>query len=84
MPGDGGLFRKNDLDEMTVRRTEKPVDGAKPARIDAGDAAPCAASATGVGSYEDPGERTARADGRARQGGPGGRPNPGGGRQLIR
>ena len=25
------LFRKNTLDEMTVRRTEKPVEGAKPA-----------------------------------------------------
>jgi excinuclease ABC subunit B len=27
------LFRKNTLDEMTVRRTEKPVEGAKPARV---------------------------------------------------
>src|SRR5690606_24955907 len=26
------LFRKNSLDEMTVRRTEKPVAGVKPAR----------------------------------------------------
>src|SRR5690606_12911329 len=26
------LFRKNSLDEMTVGRTEKPVQGAKPAR----------------------------------------------------
>ncbi|MBN9077866.1 MAG: excinuclease ABC subunit UvrB [Rhizobiales bacterium] len=28
------LFRKNTLDEMTVRRTEKPVEGAKPSRPD--------------------------------------------------
>jgi excinuclease ABC subunit B len=27
------LFRKNTLDEMTVRRTEKPVEGVKPARV---------------------------------------------------
>jgi excinuclease ABC subunit B len=26
------LFRKNTLDEMTVRRTEKPVEGVKPSR----------------------------------------------------
>nr|MBZ9910840.1 excinuclease ABC subunit UvrB [Mesorhizobium sp. CA16] len=26
------LFRKNSLDEMTVRRTEKPVEGTKPAK----------------------------------------------------
>jgi excinuclease ABC subunit B len=26
------LFRKNTLDEMTVRRTEKPVEGVKPAK----------------------------------------------------
>ncbi len=26
------LFRKNSLDEMTVRRTEKPMEGVKPAR----------------------------------------------------
>lgn len=33
IPGESGksLFRKNSLDEMTVRRTEKPVEGAKPA-----------------------------------------------------
>ncbi|WP_353644961.1 excinuclease ABC subunit UvrB [Mesorhizobium sp. WSM2239] len=33
MPDDGkSLFRKNSLDEMTVRRTEKPVEGVKPAK----------------------------------------------------
>jgi excinuclease ABC subunit B len=26
------LFRKNTLDEMTVRRTEKPVEGVKPSK----------------------------------------------------
>ncbi|MGO8105665.1 hypothetical protein AB9F46_35730, partial [Rhizobium leguminosarum] len=29
------LFRKNDLDEMTVGRTEKPVTGALPEKPDA-------------------------------------------------
>ncbi|TPI34922.1 excinuclease ABC subunit UvrB [Mesorhizobium sp. B3-1-9] len=34
IPGDRSkpLFRKNSLDEMTVRRTEKPVEGKKPAK----------------------------------------------------
>ncbi len=31
-PTDKSLFRKNSLDEMTVRRTEKPIEGTKPAR----------------------------------------------------
>ena len=32
-PDDGkSLFRKNSLDEMTVRRTEKPVEGTKPTK----------------------------------------------------
>ncbi|WP_311032283.1 excinuclease ABC subunit UvrB [Mesorhizobium koreense] len=38
------LFRKNSLDEMTVRRTEKPVDGGKPIKRER----------IGRGSYEDP------------------------------
>ena len=38
------LFRKNSLDEMTVRRTEKPVDGVKPVKREK----------VGIGSYEDP------------------------------
>jgi excinuclease ABC subunit B len=53
MPDDGGgnpLFRKNSLDEMTVRRTEKPVDGVKPVRREK----------IGAGSYEDPAETKAR------------------------
>jgi excinuclease ABC subunit B len=38
------LFRKNTLDEMTVRRTEKPVEGEKPVKRET----------VGRGSYEDP------------------------------
>jgi excinuclease ABC subunit B len=37
------LFRKNTLDEMTVRRTEKPVEGEKPIKRET----------IGRGSYED-------------------------------
>ena len=40
------LFKKNDLDEMTVRRTEKPVEGVKPIKR----------AKIGAGSYEDPAE----------------------------
>ncbi|MDP3896947.1 MAG: excinuclease ABC subunit UvrB, partial [Mesorhizobium sp.] len=59
------LFRKNALDEMTVRRTEKPVDGAlptKPAPVVAApgpapsapnDAKPLVRARSGAGSYED-------------------------------
>ncbi|MEQ1950001.1 excinuclease ABC subunit UvrB [Mesorhizobium sp. CN2-181] len=51
-PDDGGksLFRKNTLDEMTVRRTEKPVEGVKPVKREK----------IGIGSYEDPAEERAR------------------------
>lgn len=34
-PTKKGLFRKNDLDEMTVGRTEKPVTGALPEKPEA-------------------------------------------------
>lgn len=34
-PAKKTLFRKNDLDEMTVGRTEKPVTGALPEKPDA-------------------------------------------------
>jgi excinuclease ABC subunit B len=46
-PDDGGqsLFRRNSLDEMTVRRTEKPAGE---------DPAPVRRERAGVGSYEDP------------------------------
>jgi excinuclease ABC subunit B len=62
---DQSLFRKNDLDEMTVGRTEKPVKRnapEKPATTDAktgmtsgsDDARPIVRAKPGVGSYEDP------------------------------
>ena len=42
------LFRKNELDEMTVRRTEKPLpSGSMPDK-------PLIRAKSGVGSYEDP------------------------------
>jgi excinuclease ABC subunit B len=49
LPDDGGrsLFRKNTLDEMTVRRTEKPADGVKPVKREQ----------IGRGSYEDPADQ---------------------------
>ncbi|WP_378949554.1 excinuclease ABC subunit UvrB [Mesorhizobium sp. ANAO-SY3R2] len=47
VPDDGrSLFRKNTLDEMTVGRTEKPVEGIKPIKR----------AKIGAGSYEDPAE----------------------------
>jgi excinuclease ABC subunit B len=49
--GGSGLFRKNALDEMTVRRTEKPVEGAKP-EWPANDPKPVLRGKVGVGSYE--------------------------------
>ncbi|MFZ1682329.1 MAG: excinuclease ABC subunit UvrB [Rhizobiaceae bacterium] len=42
--GEPSLFRKPDLDEMTVGRTEVPVEGVKPVRRER----------IGQGSYEDP------------------------------
>ncbi|MBZ9678469.1 excinuclease ABC subunit UvrB [Mesorhizobium sp. ES1-1] len=60
------LFKKNSLDEMTVRRTEKPVEGkvpAKPqpispagAREGSDPARPIVRQRAGIGSYEDPGD----------------------------
>jgi excinuclease ABC subunit B len=57
-PGEGddrALFRKNTLDEMTVRRTEKPVQGPVPPKRNVGsdDARPVRRERTGIGSYED-------------------------------
>ncbi|TGQ71441.1 MAG: excinuclease ABC subunit UvrB [Mesorhizobium sp.] len=40
------LFKKNSLDEMTVRRTETPIEGEKPVKRER----------AGIGSYEDPGD----------------------------
>jgi excinuclease ABC subunit B len=64
------LFRKNSLDEMTVRRTEKPVEGVRPdpSRLrplagaprdegggrQADDPRPVVRGKVGAGSYEDP------------------------------
>ena len=52
VPDDGGrsMFRKNSLDEMTVRRTEKPVEGVKPVNREK----------IGVGSYENPADERQR------------------------
>ncbi|PBC21118.1 MULTISPECIES: excinuclease ABC subunit UvrB [unclassified Mesorhizobium] len=64
------LFKKNSLDEMTVRRTEKPVEGKVPAKpqpisplVGAGrtgatdrDDKPIIRQRAGIGSYEDPGD----------------------------
>jgi excinuclease ABC subunit B len=49
------LFRKNTLDEMTVRRTEKPVEGLRPAKgqVLPSDPKPVRRERVGLGSYED-------------------------------
>jgi excinuclease ABC subunit B len=52
------LFRKNSLDEMTVRRTEKPVEGVKPTKSE--DVKPIVRERAGIGSYEDPAETARR------------------------
>ncbi|MHA6686606.1 excinuclease ABC subunit UvrB [Mesorhizobium sp. A556] len=52
--GGKSLFKKNSLDEMTVRRTEKPVEGVKPAKPE--DVKPIVRQRVGAGSYENPGE----------------------------
>jgi excinuclease ABC subunit B len=56
VPGENkpSLFRKNTLDEMTVRRTEKPVEGVKPEKPE--DVKPIKRERAGIGSYEEPGE----------------------------
>ncbi|WP_352758412.1 excinuclease ABC subunit UvrB [Mesorhizobium sp. M0847] len=74
IPGDATkpLFKKNSLDEMTVRRTEKPIEGKVPAKpqpispqvgeMSGGtgakdrDAKPIIRQRAGIGSYEDPGD----------------------------
>ena len=55
------LFRKNSLDEMTVRRTEKPVEGVKPIKREK----------IGAGSYEDPTEEKSRSKRSGKTGRPG-------------
>ena len=57
--GKGSLFRKNTLDEMTVRRTEKPAGGTPPSPPE--DARPVRRHRAGAGSYEEAAdERRAR------------------------
>jgi excinuclease ABC subunit B len=63
------LFRKNSLDEMTVRRTEKPVEGVKPARPD--DAKPVRRERAGIGSYEEPADERRQRRRPAKTGRPG-------------
>jgi len=55
------LFRKNSLDEMTVRRTEKPVESVKPVKR----------AKIGAGSYEDPADQAARRKRTGKSGKPG-------------
>ena len=54
------LFKKNSLDEMTVRRTEKPVPGRHPGEAGFSprreDAKPIVRERAGIGSYEDSGD----------------------------
>jgi excinuclease ABC subunit B len=52
------LFRKNSLDEMTVRRTEKPVEGIKPSKPD--EPGPVRRERVGLGSYEDAADQRRR------------------------
>jgi excinuclease ABC subunit B len=69
-PDDGRtMFRKNTLDEMTVRRTERPIEGARPTKPD--DVKPIRREKIGQGSYEDP------ADDRQRKRRPGKTGRPG-------
>ncbi|MCB1444435.1 MAG: UvrB/UvrC motif-containing protein, partial [Rhizobiaceae bacterium] len=64
------LFKKNDLDEMTVRRTEKPLaTGPLPARPD--DPKPVVRGKIGAGSYEDPADERKAKRGRGKSGKPG-------------
>ncbi|HEY6631910.1 MAG TPA: excinuclease ABC subunit UvrB [Rhizobiaceae bacterium] len=55
------LFRKNSLDEMTVRRTEKPVESVKPVKR----------AKIGAGSYEDPADESNRKKRTGKSGRPG-------------
>ncbi|EZQ13366.1 excinuclease ABC subunit UvrB [Aquamicrobium defluvii] len=71
VPGESksSLFRKNTLDEMTVGRTEKPVEGRKPVRPD--DVKPIRRERAGIGSYEDPADTEQRRRRPAKTGKPG-------------
>jgi len=60
-PRGRSLFKKNDLDEMTVRRTEKPLATGplpeKPEQRGDDGYRPVLRAKPGVGSYEDPNDR---------------------------
>ncbi len=64
------MARKNTLDEMTVGRTEKPLGGPRPAKL---EDAPGATSREriGTGSYEDPQEERRRKGRSKKSGRPG-------------
>jgi excinuclease ABC subunit B len=82
LPRGPSLFKKNNLDEMTVRRTEKPAasgplpekptdPSAKPSAKPQDDGyRPIIRAKTGVGSYEDPSDQRKR--GKGKSGKPGG------------
>ena len=77
IPGEGekSLFRKNSLDEMTVRRTEKPVEGTlppKPVRGGEVRCAPSGANARASAPTKTPPKRAIRAAARRKQEGRGG------------
>jgi len=61
VPAGESLFRKNSLDEMTVRRTEKPIGKTPPIETEMvePDLIPRRGK-IGAGSYEDPAEQKAR------------------------
>jgi excinuclease ABC subunit B len=74
------LFRKNDLDEMTVRRTEKPLGAQglpeKPVDpsakvISRDDPRPIIRAKAGAGSYEDPSDVKREKRGKGKSGKPG-------------
>ncbi len=73
---DKSLFRKNSLDEMTVGRTEKPVEGRKPSKPapvkkENDDDGPVRRHRPGIGSYEDPADERQRARRSKKTGRPG-------------
>ncbi|WP_105427665.1 excinuclease ABC subunit UvrB [Neorhizobium tomejilense] len=86
-PAKPSLFRKNDLDEMTVGRTEKPVTGKLPPKPvtepgkrfspllegqpERGDPRPLVRGKIGAGSYEDAGEQKRKSRTKGKTGRPG-------------
>jgi excinuclease ABC subunit B len=69
-PRGESLFKRNSLDEMTVRRTEKPLaSGPLPAKPD--DPRPVVRGKIGAGSYEDPADERKAKRGKGKSGKPG-------------